>query len=222
MTSRPTRFATGRRITGALIAAVALVTACESKLPTSAEVEKMDVSAVERTLVAGAQAEYVVDGDKVSEADAKKIVADKIASVSVTNKARGKKEVYIVTTDNPQAKRAMAEREVAGGKLPVTMLDKQSSELTATNLKRVEGVRLRKTVPDSLHEVELVGRQTTELKRSFDGLLLLDGKVTDASELNNLVPEKIEKIEIVKGRAAQAYSDPRAANGVIKVTLKKP
>lgn len=217
MTSRPARFATGRRITGALIAAVALVTACESKLPTSAEVEKMDVSAVERTLVAGAEAEYVVDGHKVTEADAKKIVADKIASVSVTNKARGKKEVYVVTTDSPQGKRALAERAAA----EETLLDKQTAEFKATNLQRVEGVRLRKTLPDSLHEVELLGRKTTELRRSFDGLLLLDGKITDATVLEKLNPENIKSIEVVKGAAAAAYADPRAAKGVIKVTLKQ-
>lgn len=216
MTSRPARFATGRRITGALIAAVALVTACESKLPTSAEVEKMDVSAVERTLVAGAEAEYVVDGHKVTEADAKKIVADKIASVSVTNKARGKKEIYVVTTDSPQGKRALAERAAVGE----TLLDKETVELTATNLKRVEGRRLQVTVPDSAGKVQILGRQTTELRRSFDGLLLLDGKITDATVLEKLNPENIKSIEVVKGAAAAAYADPRASKGVIKVTLK--
>ena len=59
-------------------------------------------------------------------------------------------------------------------------------------------------------------------KRKFDGLLLIDGRITDASELDRIAPDRIESVEVIKGAAAtQAFTDPRAANGVIKVTLKK-
>jgi hypothetical protein len=57
---------------------------------------------------------------------------------------------------------------------------------------------------------------------TFDGLLIVDGVVTDPSALGRLDHQDIAGIEILKGEAAkQAYDDPRAANGVIRVTTKR-
>ena len=73
MTEHPVRSASARRITGSILAATVLITACESRLPTSADLEQMDVKAAERQAeVAGVlkatHAEYLVDGKVVGTA----------------------------------------------------------------------------------------------------------------------------------------------------------
>jgi outer membrane receptor protein involved in Fe transport len=54
-------------------------------------------------------------------------------------------------------------------------------------------------------------------------LIIVDGVIVSPSfNLNQLDPESIDQIEIVKGEAARRlYSNPRALNGVITITTKK-
>jgi TonB-dependent SusC/RagA subfamily outer membrane receptor len=41
--------------------------------------------------------------------------------------------------------------------------------------------------------------------------------------MNTIAPDQIQSINVIKGPAASAkYNDPRAANGVIEITTKKP
>jgi hypothetical protein len=55
----------------------------------------------------------------------------------------------------------------------------------------------------------------------FDGLVVVDGKPVATSVMRGLKPGQIERIEIIKGAAAtRLYDDPRAANGVIRITTK--
>ena len=50
-------------------------------------------------------------------------------------------------------------------------------------------------------------------------LIILDGKVVEKSKMNNLNPDEIEEIEVIKGeKAIKKYNAP---NGVIKITSKK-
>ncbi len=201
MTSGRTRFALARRIGGGLLAAVALATACSSELPTSAEVEKMDVAAAEKRatrlmLMDTGSTRYVLDGKAVSRDLVMEVRADNIASVEVARgQGRGMDEVRIVR------RRMMADTLVA-----------------ASGMKfRVIADSGQRTIPDS----PSADVNRSEFKRTFDGLLVIDNKITNPTLLNGLDPATIEKVEVIKGAAArEQYSDPRAANGVIKVTRK--
>ena len=58
-------------------------------------------------------------------------------------------------------------------------------------------------------------------RTAFDGLILIDGVISDPATLHRLAPDDIAQVDVLKGAAASAqYSDPRAANGVIRVTTK--
>lgn len=180
MTSGFKSFAAERRIAGAVIAAVVLLAACESKLPTSAQIEKADgasatKSFVDAGLVSGGKVRYTIDGKAATEAEAKKLSAGQLVSVEV-----------------------------------VTVNDSSEVRLsTAATAGRTDGSPAR--------AAGLLGDKT------FDGLLLVDGKIVEASMLGTIKKESIESVEILKGAAAAAkYDDPRAANGVIQITLKKP
>ncbi len=177
MTRQPSRFLVVRRISGALVATLAILAACESNLPTSAEITRMDVaSATRRAAAMGvdtAKVSYIVDGQRVTNEAADKLAAERIATIDV---ARG--------TDSLGA--IVRVRTMQG---PTILLRKDTATLA---------------------------------RKAFDGLLLVDGVVTEFSRMNTIDPKTIEHIEVVKGAAATAaFSDPRAANGVIKITTKK-
>ncbi|MEQ1692711.1 MAG: hypothetical protein ABMA00_15580, partial [Gemmatimonas sp.] len=180
----------------------------ESKLPTSAEVEAMDVASfVEQakfiTRADSAPAVYFVDGKQVSQAEAKLIEAGRVASVEVvkTNARRKTSEIYIATTDSGLPR-----------KVPM--------DLEARRAIETKGVLLR--LRDSSGLVGVVPpKEQGSLRRTFDGLVVLDGVIVESSVLQRLDAESIGSVEVIKGAAAQrAYADPRAVHGVIKVTTK--
>lgn len=227
MTARRSRFATSRRALGALVAIAAIATACESKLPTSAEINAMDASAAakqatEAKLVDEARAAYVVDDKKVSEEVAKAIPAGEIAEVRIVGKsANDAGEIRLRTKGSLLAKSAdsvVTFEAKSDGKL----VRVQGMPLVVEGRPVAPGVMLRKasgdTAPIRQTRTPLVG---APMETKFDGLLVLDGEIVNSSVLDRIGPESIATVEVVKGSAAKArYSDPRAANGVIVVTTK--
>ena len=177
MTSQPSRFVAIRRISGTLVAALAILAACESNLPTSAEIRSMDVaSATKRAVATGidtTKVTYIVDGERVTMETADKLAAERIATIDV---ARG--------TGN-------------------------SGAIVRVRTMRSDTVLIRTDT-------------ATKARTAFDGLLVVDGVITESSRMNAIDRATIVSVEVVKGAAAKAaFSDPRAANGVIKITTKK-
>jgi hypothetical protein len=89
-----------------------------------------------------------------------------------------------------------------------------------TNLSAGEGIdRLVIRDPAELATLRIKAATGTSAE-GFEGLLVVDGVLVASSVLHTL-KDQIERIEIVKGAAATTlYDDPRAANGVIKITTK--
>ena len=55
----------------------------------------------------------------------------------------------------------------------------------------------------------------------FTGLMIVDGVITDPAAAASLSPDQIVSVDVIKGATATAqYTDPRAANGVIRITTK--
>jgi beta-lactamase regulating signal transducer with metallopeptidase domain len=194
MTERPVRFTSARRIAGSMLAATVLITACESRLPTSADLEQMDVKAAERQAeVAGVlkatRAEYLVDGNVVDARTAMEMKASEIGSISVTKGGKSAPDEIRITT-------------VTG--VPLTLVP----------------TRRDNTHPDPAPS--RVALTQAKAKSAFTGLVVIDGVLTTPSALNAISPERIASMEVLKSAAAtRKYSDPRAVNGVIIVTTKK-
>ena len=157
MTSRPSQFLRSRRIGSALLAAVALLAACESQLPTAAELQNMDVKGVETrvaqvTKLDTTRAIYVIDGKQVTRAEANALSADKIATVNV----RGGKaqEIRIVT-------RGALPSAVLNG-APLRVVDVSGSAkkpftgLLIVDGKTVESSTLNAISPESIESVEVM------------------------------------------------------------------
>ena len=192
MTDRPTSHRTARRLAAASLAVLAIAGACGAELPTSAELEGMDVAAAEkRAFVAVpdlSAAHYVVDGKQVSEAEAKMLKADRIASIDIRKRDKRSADVLITTQG-------------------------EGTKLTASRIKVGSG-------PDTSNVV--VGTTTLRAgKAPFDGLLFVDGVKTDPAAMSKINPNSIESVEVIKGAAAAQKYGAEGAKGVIVITTKK-
>lgn len=175
-----------------------LAGACESPLPTTAEVERMDVGAVEARTVqlrpAGSgDVTYVVDGKPVTAEEARALSAEQIARIDVS-------------------------RTGGAATNTVTIHTRAASGQPAATAGSPERVRVNVMQPAGESQGVVMSRS-----RTFEGLVVIDGQVRDNAALEGLDPDDIETINIIKPNAAdRVYSDPRAANGVIRVTTKAP
>lgn len=197
MKRRTPRFAAARSIAFAGAALLALLAACEAKLPTATEVADMNAASAERGArkIALISAEdsgattYKVDGVVVSAAAAKAIAAEKIASIEVEKRetASGKTAVISILTRKPG--------EPAGGHDVLVRMNGDTTFAAGKGEMKV---------------------------RHFGGIVLIDGVRVPESAMNSIPPGDIVSVEVVKGAAATKLFDaPEAVNGVIKITTKK-
>ena len=176
----------------AIVALGALVVACDSRLPTSAEVNDMNAASATRAvrLVSlpgsgpGASI-YVVDGKRVTAAQANALPADSIASIRIMKGEAGSDSSRIEIVTRANAMRT--------GRLTL-----------ALRASPAQGLTVRGTPTEK-----------------FNGLLFVDGVEASAIRLQSLPPDSIATVEVVKGESAmQRYAKPEARNGVILITTK--
>lgn len=198
-----TRFIIARTGALAAMALLAVAVACEARLPTSSEMDAMNVAAVEKTAVQAKLLEesrassrtYTVDGVVVSAADARAILANRVARVDIV-KGKSGDEIHVVTTD----------------------LSKKAAE----RMKETSWVAFRTdgSGGDTVRGVTPLRLKSS--KKGFDGVVIIDGVTASEHELALLSAKDIASIDVIKGASAQTMSpDPAAVNGVIKVTTKR-
>ncbi len=183
-------------------AALAVLAACEAKVPTGPEIEAMDVASATKAatgtrLVMKTQMDsaiYYVNGKQVDARVANSLMPNQIATIDI-NKGGARPEIRIAT--NGQAPIAGAEHFFGGER--VTMHGR----------------------PDTTGGAMKVAiKQSSE--QAAEALILIDGVKADNAKLQALDPKRIESIEVLKGAAAERLSsDPAAKNGIIQVTTKK-
>jgi hypothetical protein len=183
MATEPGRFTLARAGTLGALAAAALLAACEAKLPTAGEIERMDVAGVEsraRLVVTEMDAaEFLVDGVAATAEEARAISPERIAAIQVEKTVHDGEEraqVRIVT------------REAVGA----------------------EDVRIR-----------IRGEVAAGAPGGEQPLVFIDGARSDAAAMRALGPERIEKVEVIKGPAAVQRFGPEAAAGVVQITTKR-
>ena len=182
----------------ALLGIVALLAACEAKMPTAAQIDQMDARSAESSarslgLVNDTSIAWFVNGVSVSGVAAKKIVEDSIAQVEIS-KFEGRPRIYI-TTKSPV-------------RVGFATMD------TARALRRRVG-RLDDTL------ATLSRSQPGEV-RGAEPILLLNDKRAELSVLKTLDRAQILTVNVLKGVSAVAEYGPEAKNGVIIVKTKQP
>ena len=201
MTARSTGFLALRRVSVVTLAAMATLAACRAELPTSAELDAMDVAQAEARIgrvvaMDEASAEYYIDGKRVDRAEATSLSADRIATIDV-RKQGARQQLFIVRTDSA-AQRAAGQIVVRGERTPYTVTEQSAARPDTAQARSV-----------------MVGS-----KKPFDGLVIVNGQRSTEAALGKLSPSQIQSVEVVKGQAAVAQYGPDGANGVIRVTTK--
>lgn len=92
--------------------------------------------------------------------------------------------------------------------MPLWLPGKQNGKAVAVNY----------TLPISF---VLEGKTTVTTQPDKNPLYVLDGKVVAPSEIKDLNPANIEKVEVLKGESAISEYGEKGKEGVVKITLKK-
>ena len=176
-------------------AGLALLAACEAKVPTGPEIEAMDVASASKA-VTGTRlmmksqmdsAIYVVDGREVDAKTANSLTPNQIATIDIAKGNEARSTIRITTNGNAPDPNA------AG-----------SSRMELSVHGGARKTALRSADPAS------------------QPLILIDGVKADDARLQALNPDQIASIQVIKGaKALTISSDPAAKNGVIEVTTKK-
>lgn len=202
MHTTPSRFSRLRAASLGAVAAIALVAACEARLPTSADVENMNVASAREgarkmMFVGDSGLTYFIDGVRATNEQALALGPERIGSIEVTKQeftdgTPRRAEVHI-TTRKPG--------DPASGMLP----------RTEKKLEIVGGGEQNRLKQDML-----VG------ERRFEGVVIIDGVRASNEAMLALSPADIVSVEVIKGgNAASLYPAPEAAKGVIRITTKR-
>lgn len=186
-----------------VLASMALLSAamaCEARIPTSAEIAKMDVSAAQKAASAvllpaagGSMTyDYIVDEKRVTEAEARALPGSRIASVSMSKPRgaeAGTKGVVIINTVEYQAAHPR-----------VRLMSRQAPARGAERKATDTYIPYGKDAP----------------------LVVVDGVIAEQGALTKLSSTDIASVEVLKGAAATAaWSHPAAVNGVITIKTKQ-
>jgi len=210
------KFARTRASAIALLAVSALVVACETKMPTSADIDQMNVAAAEqgaRKVMLVNDAHYTIDGVAATADQAHTLDATTIASINIVKGANGN-EINIITREGAdrQATRKAALYSEMNGVMQAKS-DERGGTPSGTVFYRkrsLQGATAESTMVSSIAH-----------PKAFTGLVFINGVKSDPSAIQTLDRNSIKSVEVIKGAAAaERYNDPAAVNGVIDITTK--
>lgn len=239
MDTKVTRGTIARLVVALPIAALALLAACESQLPSAAEVDAMDVSSLEGRLddlygvssFATDSTRFYLDGESVTGERARAVPAETIAEITVKRGGGGDASEVRITTRPAQLTGEVStpSDSAPAGQVEFRSAASQDEVSDQVALRAVgpaeagEPTEASTVVlippgtpsPSALEEVVVVGY-------GEQPLFVIDGQVAEATDFNALDPRSIEQISVAKsGAVPAAYADhPRAEAGVILVTTK--
>ena len=160
MTARMPRWPRTRALALGALSALALVGACEARMPTAAEIEALDARRVEAALPGGTNQHviYTVDGRVVTAEEAHAIAAESIVSVDVRKGEAGVNRVAIITRAAVSGGdvRQVSIRGGAESSSPIVIIDGVRSDAAA----------LRALRPDQIAGVEVI--KGAEARRLYD------------------------------------------------------
>jgi beta-lactamase regulating signal transducer with metallopeptidase domain len=186
-------------------AGVSLLAACEARVPTAAEISAMDVAGAQHSVMqakmmderALAKTTFYLNGVKVSAREAHAVTPNQIATVRI-EKGQSDEPTILITT-NGQAPTPETATERSALKRFHASMHGEAAQPTGT-------MKLRTPGPDN---------------QLMSGLILVDGVRIDGAAFQRLNATSFKTVDIIKGaEARRLYSDPAAANGVIRITTK--
>ena len=221
------RLSRGRGLVLGAIGGLLVIAACETRLPTSADVAQMDVTSAQRSAAQAGLArtpasdatDFFVNGVKVTAAEARALEAKVIGSVEVVKSElpTGRDTIFVTTTD----------------RMPKELKSKLRAPEIEHEGKGPQELSQMKTVRDSTEhmvahvERELASAHAADEKqqvtrvRTASGdqpIYLIDGRKATMAELSALKGSEIRSVNVYKKDGTGL--DPDAANGVISIETR--
>lgn len=200
-TSRPVvRFL--RTLSYFAVVATVAIAACESHVPTAADISGLDAASAETngrktSLFTGQPVTFYVNNVRVSADSARAIAAGTITAVTLTK--GDSQQVRMMTVP------FLSMHSTVGDTLPVG--------------SRTGNTFFFKTSPTGA--VAERSAETARQKQPFAGAVIIDGVASDLTAMKSIDPSRIASVDVVKGPSAmQQSTDPRAKDGLIRITLK--
>jgi hypothetical protein len=226
------RLSRGRGLVLGAMGGLLVLAACETRVPTAADVAQMDVASAQRSAAqagmmrtpAGDATDFFVNGTKVTSDQARALEAKDIGSIEVvkSERATGRDTIFVTTLDRmPKGVKAAlraseGEREGRGEQNVSQMkIMRDSTEHMVAHVEReLAGMR-------AADEKQQVTRVRTAAPGA-EPVYLIDGKRATGTALAALDGKDIASISVYKGASAKVMSsDPASVNGVIVVTTKR-
>ena len=205
MTARPVRFSFARRVASVGMMAIALVAACNSEMPTAAQVQAMDVSALAARVPLTDSTLYFVNERAVSKAEATGVAASEIGRVEVKRATRARPIAEVHVTLVNDSTRVAFKNEV------------DSTDASYQAYKRYNFIERKRNA---------AGDTGQTLKVQADSISL---SVRPTRELAPIAPEKIAALalgatdRIASGTVAMQRSDSSVATGKgVSVIVRDP
>lgn len=187
------RLARGRGLVLGAIGGLLVIAACETKVPTAADIAAMDVASAQRTAAkagfvrtpSGHDVDYFINGVRSSSEQANALDAKKIGSVEVvkSENAAGRDTIYVTTVDRMPASDS------------TTLLRDAASKM-----------------------LEAKERTDVRTRSAAQPVFLIDGRKATMAEVSALAPSAIRSVNVLKKDGTGL--DPDAANGVISIETR--
>jgi TonB family protein len=166
----------------------------------------------------------IVDGKEISKADLDKIQPDNVESVSVL-KAESATKLYGEKGKNGVVLVTMKKGKFIDGKNNVTKLTGNFVlNSTQDTSSASPGLQLSANEMHGEYQDGTTILKADTIKLDFaktNSQILINGLTTTKAEVNQLNPDNIESIDIMKGESATRLYGEKGKNGVILITMKK-
>jgi len=204
---------------------------------------KMDAAGVNNN---GQKPLYVLDGEVISESVMSVIDPNKIEAINVLKGPsassfygdKGKDGVIMITTKKGNAGKEdrgpivvqgyKIDKQAAGkdGKIEivadtVVIANGKTVFIKSPNLKDSEFMAKNFDASGNVIEKVKVEIQEKGGSKTLPSLIFVDGEKKTKKEMDDLSPDQIKSVEILKGESAIKAYGPDAKDGVIKITTKK-
>lgn len=104
--------------------------------------------------------------------------------------------------------------------VPSEVLNKAQNSNPQAEAIKLKDLQINQ-MPENVNNTIRIGGANSSLRRDFKPLVVLNGKIVDFENLQELDPDLIKTMNILKGSSATALYGSKAQNGVILVTTKK-
>lgn len=198
-----------------------------------ADLDKIDPSSIKTIDIRGAEKGVTVNGknmngmtwSEATSADGKKIVTVKVDSVMFDGKAN----VVVPTQGNVNITQILADTiafktildSKTKGTVSTIVIKTNVDDIAEKAQKDPNTLTVTTTDKDGKKTITYVQKSTEKTELPKDVLYIIDGKEMESGSMNDVDPNTIKSINVLKGENALKKYGEKGKNGVIEITTKK-